>query len=206
LRETAISGIGQIVDAAMVEGAALLTTLMHGLRQAGQWTGQPGTNLLDSGAHFYEVYECADGGFVAVGAIEPQFYAELLRILNVPVTDMPQWDRARWPEFKARFEAIFRTRTRDAWAAAFESAEACTTAVYGLFEAAAHPHNRARGTFIELDGVQQPGPAPRFSRTPPVVSRPPSEPGENTREALADWGVSHAEFDALIEHRAVFTR
>src|SRR4051812_16992197 len=204
LQEAASSGVGQVVDAAMVEGAALLTTLMHGLRQAGQWTDEPGTNLLDSGAHFYEVYECGDGAFVAVGALEPQFYAELLRILDVSPDEFPQWDRSRWPEFKARFAAIFRTRPRDEWAERFESAEACTTAVYGMFEAADHPHNQARGTFVEVDGIRQPAPAPRFSRTPPVAPRRPSEPGEDTRVALADWGFSTGEIEALVDTGAVF--
>jgi len=204
LREAVVSGAGQVVDAAMVEGAALLTTLMHGLRQAGQWSDEPGTNLLDSGAHFYEVYECADGGFIAVGAIEPQFYAELLGRLDVSPDEFPQWDRARWPEFKARFAAIFRTRPRDEWAERFECAEACTTAVYGMFEAADHPHNQARGTFVEVDGIRQPAPAPRFSRTPAVVPRRPSEPGEDTCEALAGWGLSTGEIEALVECGAVF--
>jgi len=203
LREAAASGRGQVVDAAMVEGAALLTTFLHGLRHAGRWSETPGTNFLDSGAHFYEVYECADGGFVAVGAIEPQFYAELLRLLELPADELPQWDRARWPEFKARLARAFRTRTRDEWAAIFEPADACTTAVYGLSEAPAHPHNVARGTFVEIDGVVQPAPAPRFSRTPPAVSRGPSEPGEDTREALAAWGIPEREIEELVASGAV---
>jgi alpha-methylacyl-CoA racemase len=206
LREAAISGRGQVVDAAMVEGAALLTTLIHGLRHAGLWTDTPGTNLLDSGAHFYEVYECADGGFVAVGAIEPQFYAELLRILELPPDELPQWDRSRWPEFTQRFAATFRTRTRDEWAALLESAEACTTAVYGLVEAATHPHNVARGTFVELDGVVQPAPAPRFSRTPAAVAHRPSEPGEDSSEALAAWGIPERDIAELVAVGTVVAR
>jgi alpha-methylacyl-CoA racemase len=206
LREAAISGTGQVVDASMVEGAALLTTLIHGLRHGGLWNETPGTNFLDSGAHFYEVYACADGGFVAVGALEPQFYAELLRLLDLPPDELPQWERARWPEFKERIAAVFRTRTRDEWAAVFESAEACTTPVYGLFEAPEHPHNRARGTFVEIDGVVQPAPAPRFSRTPAVVARGPSAAGEDTREALAAWGIPEHDIAALIASGAVVGR
>jgi alpha-methylacyl-CoA racemase len=167
LFEAKSSGQGQVVDAAMVEGVAVLTTLIHGLVQGGIWDDtKPGTNLLDTGAHFYETYETSDGKFMAVGAIEPQFYAELLRLLEIPAEEMPQLDKDRWPEFKARIAAVFKTKTRDDWAAIFEPAEACTTAIYGLTEAAQHPHNVARGSFVEVDGVLQPAPAPRFSRTP----------------------------------------
>jgi alpha-methylacyl-CoA racemase len=206
LREADASGRGQVVDAAMVDGAALLTTFLHGLRHAGRWSETPGTNFLDSGAHFYEVYECADGGFVAVGAIEPRFYAELLRLLDLPADELPQWDRARWAESKARLARVFRTRTRDEWAAILEPAEACATAVYGLSEAPAHPHNVARGTFVEIDGVVQPAPAPRFSRTPPAVPRGPSAPGEDTRDALAAWGIPEREIEGLVTSGAVFAR
>jgi alpha-methylacyl-CoA racemase len=206
LRETTASGLGQVVDAAMVEGAALLTTFIHALREAGSWTGTPGTNLLDSGAHFYEVYECADGGFVAVGAIEPQFYTELLRLLELPPEEFPQWDRTRWPELKERLAAVFRTRTRDEWAARFEHADACVTAVYGLFEASSHPHNAARSTFVAVDGITQPAPAPRFSRTAPAISSGPSEPGGDTRNALRAWGMGDDRIEALVDAGAVFER
>lgn len=180
------SGQGQVVDAAMVEGTALLTTLFHGLRAAGAWKEPPGTNLLDSGAHFYEVYACADGGHVAVGAIEPQFYARLLELLELDPDEHPQFDQARWPELKGRFAAVFATRTRDEWAALLEGEEACATAVYGLGEAAEHPHNQARGTFVELDGMVQPAAAPRFDRTP-GRARPRREDAD---AVLADWGVT----------------
>ena len=203
LLEAQASGKGQVVDAAMVEGAALLATLMHGLKQAGMWTDVPGTNFLDSGAHFYEVYECADGRFMAVGAIEPQFYAELLRILELPPDELPQWDRERWPEFKQRLADVFRTRTRDEWVDRFEPAEACTTGVYGLFEAPAHPHNVARGTFVDQDGITQPRPAPRFSRTAPEIRRGPSEPGRDTESALAAWGLPKDDIAALLDCGAV---
>jgi alpha-methylacyl-CoA racemase len=187
--EARTSGSGQVVDAAMVDGAAVLSTLFHALRSAGMWSDEPGTNLLDSGAHFYEVYETADGGHVAVGALEPQFYAELLRLLELDPTDFPQHDQARWPELKQRFGEVFATRTRDEWAALLESAAACATAVLGLDEAPQHPHNVARATFVEVDGRVQPAPAPRFSRTPAAISRPASDPGADTDAALADWGI-----------------
>lgn len=185
LLEARSSGQGQVVDAAMVDGAALLTALMHGLHATGIWTEEPGTNLLDSGAHFYEVYATADGGHVAVGALEPQFYARLLELLEIPPEEMPQFDRDRWPEFKARLAEVFATRPASDWAERFEPDEACVTVVRGLFDAHRHPHMAARGTFVEVDGVRQPGPAPRFSRTPPAASPPGSDP----RVALERWGV-----------------
>ena len=191
--EARTSGTGQVVDAAMVDGTAVLSTLFHALRQAGLWSGEPGTNLLDSGAHFYEVYETADGGHVAVGALEPRFYAELLRLLELDPGEFPQWDRARWPELKRRFAEVFATRTRDEWARLLEPAEACATPVLALDEAPAHPHNAARGTFVDVDGRVQPAPAPRFSRTPGAISRPAPEPGGDTDQVLADWGITGLE-------------
>lgn len=187
--EARTSGQGQVVDAAMVEGSALLATMFHAMHAAGLWNDAPGTNLLDSGAPFYEVYETRDGGHMAVGALEPQFYAELLRILELDPEAFPQWDQPRWPEHKARFAAVFATRTRDEWAALLEDEEACATPVLGLTEAPAHPHNVARGTFTTVDGKLQPAPAPRFSRTPAAISRAASEPGADTDAVLADWGI-----------------
>jgi alpha-methylacyl-CoA racemase len=201
--EARTSGHGQVVDAAMVEGAAVLTTLIHALHRGGMWSAEPGTNLLDSGAHFYEVYEASDGGHVAVGAIEPQFYAELLRILELDPDEFPQMDRDRWPDFKQRFAEVFRTRTRDGWAAVLEPAEACATAVLGLDEAPSHPHNVARGVFVEVDGVVQPGPAPRFSRTPPEIRMGAREAGADTVPALAAWGLTEEEVEALRADGAV---
>jgi alpha-methylacyl-CoA racemase len=183
--EARASGRGQVVDAAMVDGSALLTTVIHGLRAGGAWSDTPGTNILDSGAHFYEVYETQDGGYISVGAIETQFYADLLRILELDPAAYPQWDRARWPELKERFAAIFRTRTRAEWAAALEPADACATPVLTLDEAVAHPHNVARATFVEVDGLTQPAAAPRFSRTPGHAGRPVPEPAA----ALTAWGL-----------------
>jgi alpha-methylacyl-CoA racemase len=192
------TGEGQVVDVSMVEGAASLATVFHGLISRGLWsTAEPGTNLLDSGAPFYEVYETADGRFMAVGAIEPQFYAELLRLLEIPAEEMPQYEQGRWPEFKERLAAIFRTRTRDQWTELFEGAEACTTPVLALDEAADHHHNRARGAFVEVGGIVQPAPAPRFSATPGAVRHGAPEPGSGTDEALAAWGLAEADIAAL---------
>jgi alpha-methylacyl-CoA racemase len=189
LLEAQRSGKGQVVDAAMVDGAALLMAAFHGLRAGGVWTDEPGTNVLDSGAHFYEVYETADGGHIAVGAIEPQFYAALLQILEVDGSEAPQWDRERWPELKERFAAIFRTRTRADWSERLEAADACATSVLSLAEAPEHPHNIARGTFVRHNGVVQPAPAPRFSRTPAEIGNGSRSPAAVLRE----WGLSPEE-------------
>jgi alpha-methylacyl-CoA racemase len=201
--EARASRSGQVVDAAMVDGTAVLSTLFHALRSAGMWSDEPGTNLLDSGAHFYEVYETADGGHVAVGALEPQFYAELLRLLELEPADFPQWDRSRWPQLKQRFAEVFATRTRAEWAALLEPAEACATAVLALHEAPRHPHNVARGTFVELAGRVQPAPAPRFSRTPAAISRPAPDPATDTDGALAEWGIGPAVVGRLRDAGAI---
>ncbi|HEX3803752.1 MAG TPA: CaiB/BaiF CoA-transferase family protein [Solirubrobacteraceae bacterium] len=186
LLEAGTSGRGQVVDAAMVDGSALLLTMVHSLRAAGQWSERPGTNVLDSGAHFYEVYATTDGGHVAVGAIEPQFYARLLELLELPAEELPQWERERWPEFKGRLANVFAARTTESWAELLEHEEVCVTVVRGPFDAHLHPHMAARGTFVELNGVRQPGAAPRFSRTP-AVARPAREDPE---AALARWGLT----------------
>ena len=191
------SGRGQVVDASMVEGASVMMTLIHAMREIGMWSEPPGTNLLDSGAHFYEVYECSDGGFIAVGALEPQFYAQLLELIGLDPDECPQMDQARWPELKERFAEVFRTRTRDEWAAILEPAEACVTPVLSLDEAPRHPHNAARGSFVEIGGKLQPAPAPRFSGTPASVPEPPPEPGADTERALSAWGLGAAEIARL---------
>jgi len=191
--EARASGQGQVVDAAMVDGAAALTAMFHGMRAGGMWKDEPGTNLLDSGAHFYDTYETSDGGYVAVGAIEPQFYARLLELLEIPMEEMPQFEMGRWPEFKERLTALFKTRTREEWAALLEHEETCATAVYGLGEAAGHPHMQARGTFVEVAGMVQPQAAPRFTRTP-TTARPPVD---DTAAVLADWGLDEAQQAAL---------
>jgi alpha-methylacyl-CoA racemase len=190
LLERGRSGAGQVVDAAMVDGAALLTTQFHELLAGGLWRERRGSNLLDGGAPFYGVYETADGRHLAVGALEPQFYAELLRRLGLDAGDLPdQLDRDGWPLLRQRLAALFRTRTLDEWCELLAGTDACVAPVLGLGEAPAHPHNRARGTFADVGGVVQPAPAPRFSRTPCDPPTPAARPGEHTDRALTDWGV-----------------
>ncbi|MEU6371554.1 CaiB/BaiF CoA-transferase family protein [Streptomyces sp. NPDC046909] len=200
LLERERSGLGQVVDAAMVDGAALLTTALHGLRATGDWQGDRGENLLDGGAPFYTTYETADGGHMAVGPIEERFYAELLTGLGLSDDpDLPaQYDRARWPELRQRLAAAFKERTRDEWTALFEPTDACVAPVLSPWEAHLHPHNTARSVFTETDGVRQPAPAPRFDRTPGAVQGPPPVVGRDTRTALADWGVDAPETDRLL--------
>ncbi len=190
LVETARSGKGQVIDAAMVDGSAVLTTMFHSFRAMGIWDDERGTNLLDSGAHFYDAYETADGRYVSVGSIEPQFYAELLRLTGLEGEDLPwQHDKAHWPELKERLAAIFASKTRDEWCELMEGTDVCFAPVLSLAEAPDHPHNVARGTFCEVAGITQPAPAPRFSRTPPEISGPPPHAGQHTEEVLAGWGV-----------------
>jgi alpha-methylacyl-CoA racemase len=193
--EARSSGHGQVVDAAMVDGTAVLTTMMHGLMAGGRWTDARGVNLLDSGAPFYEVYECSDGGFVSVGAIEPQFYAAAMEGFGLADdAEMAQRDdQSMWPALKERLAAVVATRTRDEWAEIFADTDACVAPVLSLGEATRHPHVVARGTFVEADGVLQPAPAPRFSRTAAVLQGPPPEPGEHTDDVLVDWGVADAQ-------------
>jgi len=198
------SGRGQVVDAAMTEGAALLTAVLHGLRAQGVWHEERGGNILDGSAPFYATYACADGRFVAVGAIEPQFWARLLAGLGVAPDELPpQLDRSGWPAVKARLAAVFATRTRDDWAQHFADTDACVTPVLSLGEAHRHPHNAARAAFTEVAGQLQPSPAPRFSRTPAAVGSPSPRPGEHTDAALADWGLSVAEITALRQDGAI---
>jgi len=185
LLDAKASGQGQVVDAAMTDGTALLTSIFYGLKAGGVWQDEPGTNVLDSGAHFYEVYATSDGKHVSVGAIEPQFYAKLLELLEIPAEDMPQFDMGRWPEFKERFAALFATRTAQEWSDILEHEDACATVVRGFADAKDHPHNVARGTFVEIDGMLQPAAAPRFDRTP-GAAQPPIE---NAAAVLADWGI-----------------
>jgi alpha-methylacyl-CoA racemase len=198
LLEAANSGEGQVVDAAMVDGAAVLATMIHGIQAAGIWTEERGTNMLDTGAHFYDTYETADGRYVSVGSIEPQFSAELLRITGLDKEDLPgQLDRGQWPALKARLAEVFRTRTRDEWCEAMEGTDVCFAPVLSMSEAPDHPHNRHRETFVEVAGVVQPAPAPRFSRTPGGVSRPPVHAGQDSEAVLADLGFSAAEVAEL---------
>jgi len=198
------SGRGQVVDAAMVDGAASLMTMTYAFRQAGLWSEDRGVNMLDTGAPFYEVYETSDDKWFCIGAIERQFYAELLAVLGLDAADLPeQMDRSRWPAMKERFAAIFRTRSRDEWTDLFAGTDACGAPVLTPWEAHEHPHNQFRQTFVEIDGVRQPGPAPRFSRTPGSVQRPPPVAGQDTDEALADWGVAADRVETLRKAGAI---
>ncbi|MEA2625374.1 MAG: alpha-methylacyl-CoA racemase [Candidatus Binatota bacterium] len=204
LLEREKSGRGQVVDAAMVDGAASLMTIIYGLHAAGLWRDERGVNLLDTGAPFYDVYETKDGKYVALGAIEPKFYAELMKKSGLAAEELPhQYDRESWPAMKQRFEEFFRTKTRDEWCAVLEGSDACFAPVLTLEEAPQHPHNRQRGTFVEVDGVVQPGPAPRFSRTPSKIARRAAAPGEHTDEALRDWGFSAADVTRLRDAGAI---
>jgi len=198
LVEAERSGRGQVVDAAIVEGASLLTTMLWGLRAAGRWTDERGANVLDSGAPWYDVYATLDGRHVAIAAIEPKFYAELLARLGLASERLPaQDDRAGWPALRARFAAIFATRTRDAWCDAFDGADACFAPVLTFAESATHPHALARRAHVTVADVAQPAPAPRFSRTAGAVRRPPPERGAHGRDALSDWGFSAADVEGL---------
>ncbi len=203
LVERAVSGRGQVVDAAMVDGTAALTAMFHGMLAMALWTTEREANLLDGGAPFYRCYAASDGGFVAVGALEPQFYAELLARLELDPTAWPQHDRTRWAEQSAVLAELFASRTRDEWTAVFHGSDACVAPVLSLTEAPSHPHLAARATFVEHEGVVQPAPAPRFSRTPGALSRPPVLPGQHTEEVLADAGFSPTEITALREAAVV---
>ncbi len=180
------SGRGQVIDAAIVDGAAHLTTVLLGALAGGNWKQERGTNLLDTGAPFYDVYETADGEYMAVGAIEPQFYDELVQRLGITAPD--RYDVANWPELRKTLAEAFAGRTQAEWTEVFDGTDACVSPVLPL--AGDHPHLVARGTFVEKDGVRQPAPAPRFSRTPTSLGSAPARPGEHTREALTEWGVT----------------
>jgi alpha-methylacyl-CoA racemase len=198
------SGAGQVVDAAMIDGSAVLTTMMHGLMAQGRWRDEAGVNFADTGSPYYEVYECGDGRFVGVGAIEGPFYDELLRVLGLARADLPdRRDEASWPVLKERFADVFRTRTRDEWAALFAGSDACVAPVLSLTEAPRHPHNVARETFVVHGGVVQPAPAPRFSRTPNALGRTPPPPGDHTGEVLAELGYGPDEISRLNDMGAV---
>lgn len=206
LLESVKSGQGQVVDAAMVDGAALMMTMFWAFKNSGGFDENArGTNLLDTGAHFYDVFRCADGQYVSIGSIEPQFYAELLRLTGL--TDdaelAQQMNRAQWPHLKTRLAEVFATRTRAQWCEVMEGTDVCFAPVLTMSEAARHPHNITRSTFIDIAGVTQPAPAPRFSRTAPEVPAPPAHPGEHSREVLESWGFTASEVEALIAAGAV---
>lgn len=208
LLEAQKSGEGQVVDAAMLDGAALFTTMMHGLMAQGLWQDSRGENLIDTGAHFYEVYETKDGKYLAIGAIEPQFYGALLEGLGL--TDdaalKDQWSVAKWPELKLKIAARVIEKTRDEWCAIFDGSDACVAPVLAMREAPEHPHNKARGTFVERDGILQPAPAPRFSRSTVEIGALPPLPGEHSKAALADWGIGEDEITRLADAGALHQR
>ncbi|WP_037493009.1 CaiB/BaiF CoA transferase family protein [Sneathiella glossodoripedis] len=196
--EAKTSGKGQVVDASMVEGAANLMTTFFGLKAAGRWTDERGTNILDSGAHFYDVYETADGKYVSIGSIEGKFYKLLLEKTCLDKEELPdQMDVSQWPLLKEKLAKVIKQKTRDQWCDIMEGSDVCFAPVLSITEVADHPHNKARGSFVEVDGVLQPGPAPKFSRTPSEIQRPPCAPGQHTDEALADWGFEVAEIASL---------
>jgi alpha-methylacyl-CoA racemase len=188
------SGRGQVVDAAMIDGATLLADMMWALRGVGVWSDERGANLLDGGAPFYDVYETADGRHLAVGALEPQFYDELVRLLGIADTAPDRNDPANHPELRRRIAETIRGRTQAARVEVFDLSDACVAPVIPMSEAFHHPHLAARGTFVDRDGMTQPAPAPRFSRTSPTLtSPPPDQAGQHTRDALTAWGIADVE-------------
>lgn len=204
LLEARNSGKGQVIDAAMSDGAALLAACFFGLQAGGGWNNQRGTNLLDGTAHFYGCYACADGKFISLGSIEPQFYAQLLALCNITDPSFAaQMNPDAWPELKQKLAALFKTKTRAHWCELLEGSDVCFAPVLDFDEAPHHPHNQARQAFIELDGVTQPAPAPRFSRTPPQVSRPSAKAGEHSEAILGDWGMTPAEIELLKQDAAI---
>jgi len=206
LVEAKLSGKGQVVDAAMVDGASTLAAMFSGMMAANRWSEVRGENILDTGSPWYDTYETKDGKYVAIGSIEPKFYADLLQRLGLTGQSLPeQNDRAGWPVLREKFAGAFRSKTRDEWVAAFDGSDACFAPVLTFSEARADPHNVARGTFVEVGGISQPGPAPRFSRTPGKVRGGPPERGQHGRAALVDWGFSAQQIDALAGLGAGFT-
>jgi alpha-methylacyl-CoA racemase len=198
------SGLGQVVDAAIVDGAALLTSFIHGVRAEGDWSDERGTNLLDGGAPFYDTYETAEGQYVAVGALERRFYDNLVAQLGLDDADLPaRLDRSQWDELRSRFAVAFKSRNRDEWASIFDGVDACVSPVLSLSEVASSPYATARSGFVDVNGHLQPAPAPRFSRTPAAVPRPTRVPGEDTEAALRDWGISEQRVRALLDSGVV---
>jgi alpha-methylacyl-CoA racemase len=198
------SGKGQVLDAAMVDGTAILMTMMWGLKQIGYWDERLGANILDSGAPFYDTYETSDGKFIALGSLEPQFYAELIQRLGLDGEELPpQMDKSGWPALRTRFTDLFKSKTRDEWDAILSGGDACFAPVLTMSEATDNEHIKARKTIIERDGVPQPAPAPRFSRTEAEVQRSAPWPGQHTDEALTDWGLDAADVTKLREAGAI---
>jgi alpha-methylacyl-CoA racemase len=197
--EASRSGKGQVVDAAIVDGAASMMTMFYGMLAGGMWKDERQSNLLDGGAPFFRNYETKDKKYVAVCALERRFFKALLDTLGVNGVDpADQYDTEKWPIHQKIFEDLFRTKSRDEWSAVLEGTDACFAPILSLREAPTHPHNQERKTFVTVDGVLQPGPAPRFSRTESEIQNVPNEPGEFNRQALADWGLSEAEIARLL--------
>lgn len=205
LFEAKNSGKGQVVDAAMVDGAATLMSMFWGMKAMGFWQPERGTNMLDTGAPFYDVYETSDAKYVSIGSIEPQFYAELLRLSGLgELDDFPaQMDRGQWPAMKETVAKIFKQKTRDEWCALMEHTDVCFAPVLSMEEATEHPHNVERGTFTEVGDVTQQSPAPRFSRTKPQIQGPASHPGQHTDQVLVDFGFEATDIEKLRESGAI---
>ncbi|MEO8927766.1 MAG: CaiB/BaiF CoA-transferase family protein [Caulobacteraceae bacterium] len=192
------TGQGQVIDCAMTDGAASLMAMFYGFKSAGFWIGERRSNLLDGGAHFYDTYQCADGGWISIGSLEPQFYALLLEKTGISDPDFKsQMDRSQWPALKEKLAGVIALKTRDEWSEIMGGSDVCFAPVLDMDEAPRHPHNLARETFVEIEGVTQPAPAPRFSATPGAVAGPPPVIGAHNAEALGDWGFSGAEIEKL---------
>jgi alpha-methylacyl-CoA racemase len=199
LLETRTTGIGQVIDAAMIDGVSSMTTLIHSMIAQGRWHEPPGSNFCDGAAPYYDTYESADGRYLAVAPIESQFYAVMVDKLGLDLDTLPDRDDpANWAELKSLFAGIFRSRTRNEWAELFDGSDACVTPVLSFGEAVVHPHNVARETYASAFGVTQPAPAPRFDRNPGSISGPPPSPGANSRAVLEDWGMRDTDIDALV--------
>ncbi len=202
--EAKSSGKGQVVDCAMIDGAASLMTMFFNMKAVGMWSAERDSNLLDGGAHFYDTYTCADGKWLAVGSIEPQFHAELVKGLGLPADTFGMYmDRAKWPEFSQRIADVVKTKTRDEWMKVFDGTDACVAPVLSMDEAAKHPHNAERKTFVESFGVVQPNAAPRFSRTAGAVNGAPAMAGKHSTEVLESWGIAADRREAFMKAGAV---
>jgi alpha-methylacyl-CoA racemase len=206
LVERGRSGRGQVIDAAMMDGVAMLSASILGFTNMGVWRPERESNFLDGGAPYYDSYETSDGRYITIGSIEPQFYALLLEKLGLDPVEWPQDDRSRWPELHARLAEVFRGRSRDEWCDLLEGTDVCFAPVLGFEEAHKHPHLADRGTYVEDFGMLQPAPVPRFSRTPGAIQAPPCSPGEHTREVLTDWGFTPEEREAVIAAGAAVVR
>ncbi len=202
--EAKSSGKGQVVDCAMIDGAASLMTMFFNMKAVGMWSAERDSNLLDGGAHFYDTYTCADGKWLAVGSIEPQFHAELVKGLGLPADTFGMYmDRAKWPEFSQRIADVVKTKTRDEWMKVFDGTDACVAPVLSMDEAPKHPHNAERKTFVESFGVVQPNAAPRFSRTAGAVNGAPAMAGKHSTEVLESWGIAADRREAFLKAGAV---